>query len=65
MTNTEEMHEDFTDNIKLVAVGDILIGVEIQKLDGSIEKPIRKNPISAFTFVSPAISKAEPGLDHP
>lgn len=32
MTNTEEMHEDFTDNIKLVAVGDILIGVEIQKI---------------------------------
>jgi len=59
MTNTEEMQENFTDNIKLVAVGDILIGVEIQRLDGSIEKPLRKDPISAFTFVSPALSKAD------
>lgn len=56
MTNTRKNLEDL---IKLVAVGDIIIGLEKQDSDGTLHKATRKDPNSAFTFVTPIISNAD------
>jgi poly-gamma-glutamate capsule biosynthesis protein CapA/YwtB (metallophosphatase superfamily) len=56
MTNKDEKQKD---SIKLVAVGYIVIGIKRQLMDGTFFEPIRKDPNSAFPFISPLIKKAD------
>ena len=66
--NTDESNIKSETDLKVIAVGDILIGVEIRKLDGSVQEPVRKDPISAFPLVSSILKKADivfGNLEHP
>lgn len=56
MTQTDEK---LNDPIKLVAVGDILIGMERQESDGTFHEATRKDPNSAFTSVNHITGKAD------
>src|SRR5687767_2240567 len=48
-----------SNHIKLLAVGDVQIGGRIQKIDGSVDEPTRKDPSSAFPFVEPIFKKGD------
>jgi len=48
--------------ITLLAAGDVLLGVRIQKIDGTATEPVRQNPATAFTLIAPTLKSADIGF---
>src|SRR3990167_4212682 len=53
------MNNDVSDTISLAAVGDVLLGARIERVDEGVLQVPRKNPESAFDLVSSFLRDAD------